>query len=631
MISWTSEGSKIKMPKRTGEKRTVPHPTQYNGNNWMQVLWWILAVVVATVVPYIPSLKGNFVTDDWAIIVKDPLAHTLSNAPKAFLTDFLHGYFGPEQFYYRPLVTITFQANWEMAGPNPFVYRLTNLLMAVITSLLVFYLARRTTRSLFAAGIAGVFFAVLPSHSEAVGWIAGRTDVMSCMFALATILVFIAAYDIRPKFSWPLATTCGFLFLCGLFSKENALTIPALLAGFVWIFGSSMRRDEALKWSAVFVLPLVLFIVMRSRALDVTLARFLTIELDKRLLGIGMAYAAYMRMLFVPMKVCVVYDVFPIGMKYPIIAVAAWAVPIGLASVAIWARRRIPVVSFSALWMLVTLLPVTNIIPTGGLVPADRFVFLASVGSSTLLGWLAWRMYEYRPKSIRLWKLIAATFICWFTVYCSLLTVESNQIYSSNIGWAQAVAKCNRRWLRQCSGYYFWKAGMLKEAVTEYRAAIKYEPDNLTAYLELSAVLRALGRPQEALEVMLLAQERFPPRGRIEYNLGVAYAEIGDLPQAAAAFARAVEIQPRYWRAWRNLGKANLKLGNYAEAIRAYERAFAITDLGPMSRIELGQAYKALGQIEKAKREFSMAISADPNGPTAKLASRELALLGSSN
>lgn len=602
---------------------------QDNRGDRRRALVWVLAVVVAAVVPYIPSLKGNFVTDDWAIIVKDPLAHSLSNAPKAFLTDFLHGYFGPEQFYYRPLVTITFQANWEMAGPNPLVYRLTNLLMAVITALLVFCLARRVTKSLFPAGVAGMFFAVLPSHSEAVGWIAGRTDVMSCMFALATILVFAAAYDIRPKFSWPLAVTSGLLFLCGLFSKENALTIPALLAGYVWIFGNSMRRNEALKWSVVFLLPLVFFIVMRSRALDVTLARFLTIELGKRLLGIGMAYAAYMRMMFVPLKVCVVYDVFPIGMKYPIIAIAAWSIPIGLAGIAVWARKRMPVVSFSALWMLITLLPVTNIIPTGGLVPADRFVFLASVGSSILLGWLAWRMYEYRPQSIRLWKVIITTLICWFTIYCALLTVESNQIYSSNVGWAQAVAAGNRRWLRQCSGYYFWKAGMLKEAVAEYQAAIKYEPDNLTSYLELSAVLRALGRPQDALEVMLLAQERFPPRGRIEYNLGVAYAELGDLQQAAAAFARAVEIQPRYWRAWRNLGKANLKLGNYAEAVRAYERAFAITDLGPMSRIELGQAYKALGQTEKAKREFSKAISQDPTGPTAKQAARELALLES--
>jgi NO-binding membrane sensor protein with MHYT domain len=51
--------------------------------------------------------------------------------------------------------------------------------------------------------------------------------------------------------------------------------------------------------------------MFRRRAVHVTLVNYPTLALGKRLLGVGIAYAAYMRMMFLPQVGRVVYDVFP--------------------------------------------------------------------------------------------------------------------------------------------------------------------------------------------------------------------------------------------------------------------------------------------------------------------------------
>ncbi len=607
---------------KPADSQTRPAHTQSRPSG--RILPWLAAIVAAQVIPYIPSLKGDFTLDDWDLIVRDPLAHSILNAPHAFLTSFLRGYFGPDVSYYRPLVTITFQANWAMAGESPLVFRLTNLLLAVITCVLVFLLAKRITGSTVAAGIGGLAFAVLPNHSEAVAWVSGRTDLMACLFTVAALLTFAAAQDAAPRRRAGLMVATGLLFLCGLFSKETALTAPILALGYLWIFADRIRRRDLLKWAVVFLLPFVFYFVVRRYAVHVNVVKHLDFMLGKRLLGIGIAYAAYLRMMFVPLGSCAAYDVFPLGMKYPALAVAAWGAPVGLGALAVWARRRLPAISFGALWILVTLLPVSNILPTSGPLPTDRFVFLASVGSSIVLGWLVWLMYQYQPPSIRVWKAVVVTLVVWFVVYCAALAVVGARIYQSNVAWAQAIAEGNGRLFRSWSGLHFWRAGLLQNAAKEFEAAIRSEPDVVANYCDLAAVWRQLGKPENALRVMQLARERFPATTRIEYESGITYAELGRMREAADAFSRAVELEPRYWPAWRNLGRARMKLGDYPAAVRAYERAFSIQDLGPKGHLELGRAYAGAGESAKARRELEKARSLNPNGPVGSAAADEL-------
>src|SRR5262249_41736761 len=64
----------------------------------------------------------------------------------------------------------------------------------------------------------------------------------------------------------------------------------------------------------------------------------------------------------------------------------------------------------------------------------------------------------------------------------------------------------------------------------------------------------------------------------IQHDLGLACLELDELPQAIAAFQRAVASNPRYADAYFRMGIAFEKLGDLRGAIFAYDRA---TELVP--------------------------------------------------
>lgn len=470
---------------------------------------WVVGVVVAAVAPYLPSLRGEFVLDDWALIVRDPLVHKITNLPYVFFTDFLRGSLGPEVPYYRPLVTASFQLNYWLAGPNPLAFRLTNVALHVLASLLVFALGLRLTKNTLAAGLAGAAFALLPAHAEPVAWISGRTDIMSCVFVVSAFLVLTRGGGSGEVMPWPRAALGGVLFLCGLFSKENAMVLPGLVLAYLLIFDRSRIRREGLVWIAVFLVPLILYALLRREAMDVSLFGHFTVKLKERLAGVGIAYASYLRMLFVPRAVKVIYDVFPIGIRQPWIAAAAWMIPIGLALAGLKLRGRAPVVSLGAWWILLALLPVSNIILTLGPLPAERFSYLASVGSALMIGWVLSRVWEWGPRGVRLWKPLVSVMIGWYLLYCAALTIEGSYSYITNTAWAKAIAASNGRFLRGAAGEYLAEAGYLEEAQRELEAALRYEPDRKSNYIALTQVYEALGKREEAFELRKTAEARF--------------------------------------------------------------------------------------------------------------------------
>jgi Flp pilus assembly protein TadD len=582
-------------------------------------------VIVAAIVPYLTSLSGGFALDDWMLIVNSPLVHKLSNIPEAFTRGFLPEAFGKDLVYYRPLITISYQLNYALSGANPFAFRFTNILLNMIAALLVFMLARRLTRSDMIAGVAGIAFGVIPNHSEAVAWISGRTDIMSVLFILSGLLIFIDTYH-RSEFRWSGALMCSGLFFCGLLSKENALSLPIMIVAYVWIFGSGMRKREILKWIAVLAPPLVIYLVLRKLCVGAALDKHMFFMLKERLLGVGIAYAVYMRMLFVPMEGRVLYDVFPIGMRYPVIAIAAWAIPVGLMWIGIQARKRASLIAFEALWIFVTLLPVSNILPTSGPLPTERFAYLASVGSSIVVGWIVWRLYQLQPRAVRMWKQIIIVMVAWFAIYGTLLTISGNRFYMSNLGWARGVAETDTRFVmfKSQAGRYFKNAGYFKEAEKQYRAALELAPQEIVHYTDLANVLMRIDQPEQAIEVLESARNRFGLRFEVEYALGMASAIMGDLKSAETAFEQATKIRPQAPDAWLKLAKAKYKLGDAVGAIETYEKARSLGKLTARHHYELGLAYKSAGFVEKALRELEYASSQSEDETTANKAKQAI-------
>ena len=100
---------------------------------------------------------------------------------------------------YRPLTVLTVWLNHRAHGLDVRGYHVVNVLLHALASVLVFYVAKAIMRIGAPAGVsdraqhptaawAALLFAVHPVHVEAVANVAGRAELLSACFYLATFL-----------------------------------------------------------------------------------------------------------------------------------------------------------------------------------------------------------------------------------------------------------------------------------------------------------------------------------------------------------------------------------------------------------------------------------------------------------
>jgi len=127
----------------------------------------------------------------------------------------------------RPLMGVSLWLDRQLFGLAPAGYHLHSVALYALACVLAFALAFGVLRSFIAALVAGLAFAVLPIHVEAVAAVNYREDLLAAIgwFGAAAL-----AY-------WPVRGGCrGQVFACGalwafaLLAKESALIAPAFVA-----------------------------------------------------------------------------------------------------------------------------------------------------------------------------------------------------------------------------------------------------------------------------------------------------------------------------------------------------------------------------------------------------------------
>ncbi len=181
-------------------------------------------VALLAVLPFVNSFGNNFAFDDGIAIVENPLIKSLRNVPTLLTSGYWEPYPRMGKLY-RPLVTISYAANYAMGGLRPFGYHLINLLLHLAVSLLVYRLALRLFRQPEGALVAAALFAVHPLHTEAVTGIVGRAELFAAAFFLLAWWWDLEGRG-RPRY------IVGSLaaFALALVSKEHAVALPGVLA-----------------------------------------------------------------------------------------------------------------------------------------------------------------------------------------------------------------------------------------------------------------------------------------------------------------------------------------------------------------------------------------------------------------
>ncbi len=582
-------------------------------------------VVVATVAVFAPTLGNGFVDwDDGQNLVHNAAYRGLGAAQLRWMWTTFH------MGHYIPVTWMTFGLDYLLWGLNPAGYHLTNLLVHLGNSLLVYLIALRLLAAAVAptsadtrwwrlgAAVAALLFAVHPLRVESVAWATERRDVLCGLFYLLAVLLYLRACDaagagplIRQRWYW---LSVG-VFALALLSKSMAVTLPVVLlvldvyplrrirarrgigpAG-SWIVAGVRLLAEKIPFALLSLAASVMALVALHHIKGA--ASVATVGILDRLVISTYALAFYLWKLLAPVRLSALYElpdrIDPAAWPYVLAALVVAALSVA----AFRLRRRWP--APAAVWVsyIVILLPVLGIVQNGFQIAADRYTYLASIGWALLAGGglrLALRGPAL-PGSKDGRRLVAlGGGAAAVVIVLAVLTWQQTHVWrDSRSLWTHALGVEPSSMAHSNVGVLLARQGRAAEAAEHFQRALAIKPRDAELYTNLGAALAQQGRPGQAAEQFRRALALTPGSPLAHTNLGNALAQQGQLDEALQHYRESLRVNPDDPDTHHSLGQALVRLGRPAEAVDHFRRALAL-------RPDFRSARNSLERIEGTGR-----------------------------
>jgi tetratricopeptide (TPR) repeat protein len=164
------------------------------------------------------------------------------------------------------------------------------------------------------------------------------------------------------------------------------------------------------------------------------------------------------------------------------------------------------------------------------------------------------------------------------------------------------------------------RSGKKTEAAAEFKEAIRLRPDNTDARTDLGNLYLAAGRYGDAAGQYEAVLRTRPSDANIlrscaeaHYRNGNALGNAGRVADAASEYAEALRLWPGFAQARANLGLALATEGKEAEAIGELEQALRLRPDYAEAHAYLGLALAGAGRLAEAIREYEEALRLKPD------------------
>jgi tetratricopeptide (TPR) repeat protein len=173
------------------------------------------------------------------------------------------------------------------------------------------------------------------------------------------------------------------------------------------------------------------------------------------------------------------------------------------------------------------------------------------------------------------------------------------------------------------------RAGRRRDAIDEYREAIRVGANKGDALERIARQWQALGRLDEAFKAFEEAREAEPLRGSPYLGLGELREDLAAYSEAAGFYAKGLALEPQNVQLAIALGRALRRAGDIDRSIEALNDSLvAIKPAQPELYRELAFSFEAQGSLGLAARNMVRAAEAAPADfePRFKLLELQLAL-----
>jgi len=527
----------------------------------------IALIAVLGFVVYCNSLHGDFVYDDLILVKDNSNLKTFYHIPD-ILTKEIAAQTSAEIHFYRPLQMISYLFDYNLWKLNVVGYHLTNILLHILVAITIYWLIYILFSNLLISFFTGMLFIAHPVHTEAVAYISGRADLLSALFILLGIVFYIKQVSNKSMKFYLLMC---FSYALALFSKEYGLVMPVLLLIYSYIFKKRLLPREFLTLLGMTCVYSILRMAVSSPAL---VPEALTTTLIQRLPGFFVSITEYLRILLLP---------FNLHMEYGTRTFSFYDLKVLIGAVILFAsltfafirKETLNLISFSILWFLVAILPMSNLYPINAYM-AEHWLYVPSIGFFLIFaGCLA--LLLKKSKYIRL---VSLSFMGVILFLYSYLTIRQNN---------------------------YWK-----DPIIFYKTTLKYAPNNERMYTNMGFVYFGMGKTKEAFEAFQKLKEINPNNVGSYNGLGSIYGATGENEKAILMFNKSIRLQPKYIYTYYNLAKIYLGIEKIQEAIALYKKVIEIDPKAAEAYYNLGRIYKTGGGEKDALLMFKKAIAADP-------------------
>lgn len=674
-----------------------------------------LIIIILIAICYGNTLTLKYALDDRMMILESK--HTIDGgwkSVKSILTeDTFSGYFGNDKSIvaggrYRPVSHLSFMIEFQLFGKEikkkigdtsdfenlhnsaneqyfnssilPFVSHLFNIIYFTLLCLLIYkvleklfqkYNGERWFQSL--PFIATLLFALHPIHTEAVANIKGRDEIFAMLGATAALWCCLKYMD---KHQWWYLLLSLLAITFGLFSKENAITYLAVIPLSLYYYDTPGKKKMDYAWTLLpAIAGSVFFLIVRVHALGSFMPEegsvnilnnpFIHSTKAQEIATVLVTWGIYLRLLIFPHPLT--HDYYPhqiaiTDFSNPLVWIILVAC-IALVAYTIINLKKKSVIAYGATFFIITFSITSNLFFNVGTFMNERFVFVASLGFTLVIGYWLYLLSISSIKSLQTVSMVTLAGIALLygakTFTRNFVWKDDFTLFLTDVKTSENSIKCNV----SAGGSYLqmWKADHkernknlaykhlnkalkldnhalnaylllgeleflndnLEASFNAYYTASQIEPRNNLAQDNLRKIAMRLEDNQikpinELLELGLQTQDfnkvreayiritqylEENPESIIALNIkgNVLGRGFGQLDTAITIYEQIIEKDPTFASAWENMGIAYAIKRDFPKAEECLLHAHQLLPDNENIKHNLFSLYMEMGEVKKAE------------------------------
>ena len=622
-------------------KGTKPFLATESANTKLSTLLAILACITLPILIYSNALHTPFFYDDIANIAENPDIKQLSNLKSRLIHR--SKYTAQRNDPSRPVTFLTLALNYHFGKLDTFGYHMTNLLLHLMNTLLIFFLTRKVlfhhrsksfdsppgvSSSSHENGrliithvplLTALLFASHPINTEVVTYISHRSDSLATLFYLMSLLLFSESREGRMLF-YPFSLLC---FALSLLSKQISATLPAIVLMFDFIFLSDFNVKKVAEkkfYHIPFWAILAAFVAFRYFYLgkigDPGVATYKTWTSYTYFITQFYVIVNYIKLLLVPYGQSAEHYILPARTMYdPRIVLSVAFLTIFIFSAYKFSKKRqdlSKIILFSIFWFFVTLSPTSSFLPVNDAM-VERRLYLPGFGFCLALMLVYVSIFGEFIFPLLLYILILST-----------LTWNRNKIYMEpTLAWQDVISKYPGLKMTARAhanlGNLYKAQGDYQKSFIEYKKSIDLDPNFTNGYVNLGILYLDQKNYVKSREYFLKALKLNPNSGEAHHNLGLLYKKLRQYKSAYLEFNDAIQFSPSPTDVYNDLGTLFYELKRYEEARQNYELALSLNPDHVSALNNLGILAFENGEYQKAYQIYKKVTALNPGYVSAYL------------